>query len=102
MPTPPGSPGLVAGLFETLPLERGTDAELGLWSLDINGLATRRNALADVDRLLTGNDRLEAVLVTDPFGHQYHRYWHPKHRHLGHAGFLSYVEVPVRRWPRRG
>ena len=97
-----GLAGLVAGLFETLPLERGTDAELGLWSLDINGLATRRNALADVDRLLAGNDRLEAILVTDPFGHQYRPVWHPKHRHLGHAGFLSYVEVPVRRWPRRG
>lgn len=97
-----GLPGLVAGLFETLQLERGTDAELGLWSLDIDGLATRRNALADVDRLLAGNDRLEAVLVTDPFGHEYRPVWHPKHRHLGHAGFLSYVEVPIRRWPRRG
>ena len=68
---PVGLAGLVAGLFETLQLERGTDAELGLWSLDIDGLATRRNALADVDRLLAGNDRLESVLVTDPFGHQY-------------------------------
>ncbi|SKB32611.1 hypothetical protein SAMN05660473_00111 [Arthrobacter sp. 49Tsu3.1M3] len=97
---PAGLAGLVAGLFETLQLERGTDAELGLWSLDIDGLATRRNALADVDRLLAGNDRLESVLVTDPFGHQYRPVWHPKHRHLGHAGFLSYVEVPVRRWPR--
>ena len=98
---PVGLAGLVAGLFETLQLERGTDAELGLWSLDIDGLATRRNALVDVDRLLAGNDRLESVLVTDPFGHQYRPVWHPKHRHLGHAGFLSYVEVPVRRWPRR-
>ncbi|MEV5050384.1 hypothetical protein [Arthrobacter sp. LAR12-1-1.1] len=97
-----GLAGLVAGLFETLQLERGTDAELGLWSLDIDGLATRRNALADVDRLLAGNDRLEAVLVTDPFGHEYRPVWHPKHRHLGHAGFLSYVEVPIRRRPRRG
>ncbi|MFE4228465.1 hypothetical protein ACFRJ8_11335 [Arthrobacter sp. NPDC056886] len=97
-----GLPGLVAGLFETLQLERGTDAELGLWSLDIDGLATRRNALADVDRLLAGNHQLDTVLVTDPFGHQYRPVWHPKHRHLGHAGFLSYVEVPVRRWPRRG
>jgi hypothetical protein len=97
---PVGLAGLVAGLFETLQLERGTDAELGLWSLDIDGLATRRNALADVDRLLAGNDRLDTVLVTDPFGHQYHPVWHPKHRHLGHAGFLSYVEVPVRRGPR--
>ena len=94
--------GLVAGLFETLQLERGTDAELGLWSLDMDGLATRRNALADVDRLLAGNRRLDTVLVTDPFGHQYRPEWHPKHRHLGHAGFVSYVEVPVRRWPRRG
>jgi len=97
---PAGLAGLVAGLFETLQLERGTDAELGLWSLDIDGLATRRNALADVDRLLAGNNRLDTVLVTDPFGHQYRPVWHPKHRHLGHAGFLSYVEVPVRRWPR--
>jgi hypothetical protein len=97
-----GLAGLVAGLFETLQLERGTDAELGLWSLDIDGLATRRNALADVDRLLAGNQRLDTVRVTDPFGHQYRPVWHPKHRHLGHAGFLSYVEVPVRRWPRRG
>jgi len=97
---PVGLPGLVAGLFETLQLERGTDAELGLWSLDIDGLATRRNTLADVDRLLAGNDRLESVLVTDPFGHQYRPVWHPKHRHLGHAGFLSYVEVPVRRGAR--
>ena len=97
-----GLAGLVAGLFETLQLERGTDAELGLWSLDIDGLATRRNALADVDRLLAGNHQLDTVLVTDPFGHQYRPVWHPKHRHLGHAGFLSYVEVPVRRWPRRG
>ena len=56
---PAGLAGLVAGLFETLQLERGTDAELGLWSLDIDGLATRRNALADVDRLLAGNDRLD-------------------------------------------
>ena len=97
---PVGLAGLVAGLFETLQLERGTDAELGLWSLDIDGLATRRNALADVDRLLAGNDRLDSVLVTDPFGHQYRPVWHAKHRHLGHAGFLSYVEVPVRRRPR--
>ena len=97
-----GLAGLVAGLFETLQLERGPDAELGLWSLDVDGLATRRNALADVDRLLAGNHQLDTVLVTDPFGHQYHPVWHPKHRHLGHAGFLSYVEVPVRRWPRRG
>ena len=43
---------------------------------------------------------LESVLVTDPFGHQYRPVWHAKHRHLGHAGFLSYVEVPVRRRPR--
>lgn len=99
---PAGLAGLVTGLFETLQLERGTDAELGLWSLDIDGLATRRNALADVDRLLAGNNRLDTVLVTDPFGHQYRPVWHPKHRHLGHAGFLSYVEVPIRRWPRRG
>jgi hypothetical protein len=97
---PVGLAGLVAGLFETLQLERGTDADLGLWSLDIDGLATRRNSLADVDRLLAGNNRLDTVLVTDPFGHQYRPDWHPKHRHLGHAGFLSYVEVPVRRWPR--
>ena len=97
-----GLAGLVAGLFETLQLERGTDAELGLWSLDMDGLATRRNALADVDRLLAGNRRLDTVLVTDPFGHQYRPVWHSKHRHLGHAGFLSYVEVPVQRWPRRG
>lgn len=96
-----GLAGLVTGLFETLQLERGTEAELGLWSLDIDGLATRRNALADVDRLLAGNHSLETVLVTDPFGHQYSPVWHPKHRHLGHAGFLSYVEVPVRRRPRR-
>ena len=86
---PVGLAGLVAGLFETLQLERGTDAELGLWSLDIDGLATRRNALADVDRLLAGNERLDSVLVTDPFGHQYRPVWHAKHRHLGHAGFLS-------------
>ncbi|MFF2243644.1 hypothetical protein ACFVTM_05630 [Arthrobacter sp. NPDC058130] len=97
-----GLAGLVAGLFETLQLERGTDAELGLWSLDIDGLATRRNLLADVDRLLAGNSRLETVRVTDPFGHQYRPVWHPKHRHLGHAGFLSYVEIPVRRRPPRG
>ncbi|WP_026537383.1 hypothetical protein [Arthrobacter sp. 9MFCol3.1] len=97
---PVGLAGLVAGLFETLQLERGTDVELGLWSLDIDGLATRRNALADVDRLLAGNNRLDTVLVTDPFGHQYRPVWHPKHRHLGHAGFFSYVEVPARRRPR--
>jgi hypothetical protein len=97
-----GLAGLVAGLFETLQLERGTDAELGLWSLDLDGLATRRNALADVDHLLAGNDRLETVRVTDPFGHEYRPVWHPKHRHLGHAGFLSYVEVPVRRRTRGG
>lgn len=97
---PVGLAGLVAGLFETLQLERGTDVELGLWSLDIDGLATRRNALADVDRLLAGNNRLDTVLVTDPFGHQYRPVWHPKHRHLGHAGFFSYVEVPAGRRPR--
>ena len=97
---PVGLAGLVAGLFETLQLERGTDVELGLWSLDIDGLATRRNALADVDRLLAGNNRLDTVLVTEPFGHQYRPVWHPKHRHLGHAGFFSYVEVPARRRPR--
>ena len=97
-----GLTGLVAGLFETLQLERGTNAELGLWSLDIDGLATRRNALADVDRLLAGNLQLDTVRVTDPFGHQYRPVWHPKHRHLGHAGFLSYVEVPVRRRTPRG
>ncbi|MEY9776862.1 hypothetical protein [Arthrobacter sp. MW3 TE3886] len=97
---PVGLAGLVAGLFETLQLERGTDVELGLWSLDIDGLATRRNALADVDRLLAGNNRLDTVLVTDPFGHQYRPVWHPKHRHLGHAGFFSYFEVPARGRPR--
>jgi hypothetical protein len=97
---PGGLAGLVAGLFETLQLERGTDVELGLWSLEIDGLATRRNALADVDRLLAGNNRLDTVLVTDPFGHQYRPVWHPKHRHLGHAGYFSYVEIPARHRPR--
>jgi hypothetical protein len=93
---------LVAGLFETLQLERGTDDGPGLWSLEIDGLSTRRNALADVDLLLAGNIRLESVRVTDPFGHQYRPEWHRKHRHLGHAGFLSYIEMPVRRrTPRR-
>jgi hypothetical protein len=87
---------LVAGLFETLQLERGTDAELGLWGLEIDGLSTRRSALADVDRLLAGNERLDTVRVTDPFGHLYRPVWHPKHRHLGHAGFLIYVETPAR------
>ncbi|MGO4227596.1 hypothetical protein AB4Y72_01860 [Arthrobacter sp. YAF34] len=91
-----GLAGLVAGLFETLQLERGTDAELGLWGLEIDGLSTRRNALADVDRLLAGNERLDTVRVTDPFGHLYRPVWHPKHRHLGHAGFLTYVETPAR------
>ena len=92
-----GLASLVAGLFETLQLERGTDADLGLWALEIDGLATRRNALADVDRLLAGNEQLDTVRVTDPFGHLYRPVWHPKHRHLGHAGFLTYVEVPARR-----
>jgi hypothetical protein len=86
-----GLADLVAGLFETLQLERGTDAELGLWALEIDGLATRRNALADVDRLLAGNEHLDTVRVTDPFGH----------RHIGHAGYLTYVEVPARRGPGR-
>lgn len=93
---------LVAGLFETLQLEHGADADLGLWSLEIDGLSTRRNALADVDVLLAGNARLESVRVTDPFGHQYRPEWHRKHRHLGHAGFLSYIEIPVRRRSPRG
>ena len=93
---------LVAGLFETLQLERGTGADLGLWGLDIEGLATRRNELADVDRLLAGNDRLETVWVTDPFGHRYRPEWHPKHKHLGHTGFFSYLEVPIRRRTSRG
>ncbi|SDP59418.1 hypothetical protein SAMN04487914_11917 [Arthrobacter sp. ok909] len=88
---------LVAGLFETLQLERGTDAELGLWGLEIDGLSTRRNELADVDRLLAGNEQLDTVRVMDPFGHLYRPVWHPKHRHMGHAGFLSYVEIPARR-----
>lgn len=96
-----GQAELVAGLFETLQLERGPDADLGLWGLDLDGLATRRNALADVDRLLANHERLDGVRVTDPFGHHYRPAWHPKHRHLGHAGFLTYVEVPApapRRW----
>ena len=38
-----GLAGLVAGLFETLQLERGTDAELGLWGLEIDGY--RRGAM---------------------------------------------------------
>ena len=88
---------LVAGLFETLQLEHGTEADLGLWSLEIDGLSTRRNALADVDLLLAGNARLESVRVTDPFGHTYRPEWHRKHRHLGRAGFLSYFEIPGRR-----
>jgi hypothetical protein len=88
---------LVAGLFETLQLEHGTDPDLGLWSLEIDGLSTRRNVLADVDLLLAGNAALESVRVTDPFGHQYRPEWHRKHRHLGHGGFLSYIEIPVRR-----
>jgi hypothetical protein len=91
----------VAGLFETLQLERGTDAELGLWGLEIDGLSTRRNGLADVDRLLAGNERLDTVRVTDPFGHLYRPVWHPKHRHLGHAGFLTYLETPARAGTRR-
>jgi hypothetical protein len=88
---------LVAGLFETLQLEHGTDPDLGLWSLEIDGLSTRRNVLADVDLLLARNAALESVRVTDPFGHQYRPEWHRKHRHLGRAGFLSYIEIPVRR-----
>jgi hypothetical protein len=97
----PGLADLVAGLFETLQLERGTDADLGLWGLEIDGLSTRRSALADVDRLLAGNERLDTVRVMDPFGHLYRPVWHPKHRHLGHAGFLTYVEVPARRGTAR-
>ncbi|WP_427131804.1 hypothetical protein [Pseudarthrobacter sp. S9] len=90
-----GRADLVAGLFETLQLERGTDPDAGPWSLDIDGLPTRRNTLPDVDAVLAGQDRLETIRVSDPFGHSYRPVWHPRHRYLPHSGFICYVEIPA-------
>ena len=50
---------LLRDLFETLALEHGTEPATGPWTLDIDGITTRRHTLQDVDRRLSGQDQLE-------------------------------------------
>ncbi len=86
---------LLSDLFETLALEHGAEPVDGLWTLDIDGPTTRRHALQEVDRSLSGQDQLENVRVRDTFGHVYRPVRHRKHWYLpAAAGFILYVEIP--------
>lgn len=87
---------VVAGLFETLAMEHGTEPAEGAWSLNIDGIASRSSSLEEVDRRLARQKPLEHIHVKDPFGHVYrparnHRHWHL----AAAAGSILYVEVPA-------
>ncbi|GAB3571449.1 hypothetical protein GCM10027405_37540 [Arthrobacter alkaliphilus] len=85
---------LLAGIFETLALERASTATSSLWVLNAAGAETHAATLRDVDTLLARLDHLERVTVRDPFGHGYRPIRHPKHRlHSPGAGPIYYVEI---------
>jgi hypothetical protein len=87
----------VAGLFETLALERGTAQVEELWALDIEGIASRPSNLAEVDGRLSRQAGLEYTHVRDPFGHTYRPVRHRKRWSLPAApGVILYVETPAR------
>jgi hypothetical protein len=88
---------LLAGLFETLSLERASKATGTPWILKVGREETHPATLRDVDRLLSGLNDLEKAMVQDPYGHEYRPVRHGTHRFLGPgAGFIYYVEVPHR------
>ncbi len=89
---------LVAGLFETLTLERARNANGTPWVLEVVGEETHPATLRDVDGLLAGLDHLEQATVRDPFGHEYRPVRHQTHRRLAPgAGAIYYVEIHPRR-----
>ncbi len=86
---------LLSDLFETLALERGAEPADGLWTLDIDGLTTRRHNLQEVDGRISGQHQLENVRMQDPFGHIYRPVRHRKHWYLpAAAGVILYIEIP--------
>ncbi|MGO4858654.1 hypothetical protein [Arthrobacter sp. 2MCAF14] len=88
---------LLAGLFETVALERARSAAGTPWVLNLGGEETHPATLREVDGLLAGLDHLEQATVRDPFGHEYRPVRHQTHRHLAPgAGSIYYVEIPPR------
>ncbi|SDL44812.1 hypothetical protein SAMN04487916_10954 [Arthrobacter sp. ov407] len=87
---------VVAGLFETLALEHGTEPAKEAWSLDIDGIASQPSSLEEIDRLLARQRQLEHVHVKDPFGHIYRPARHRTHWYRpAAAGSILYVEIPA-------
>lgn len=83
-------------VFQTLALEQGPEPAEGSWSLGLNGTASYPANLPDIDSWLAQQDRLEHVLVKDPFGHFYRPSRHRGHWYLpAQAGFILYIEVPA-------
>jgi hypothetical protein len=86
----------VLDVFETHSLEHGPEHAEGSWSLGLNGTARYPASLADIDSWAGQQDRLDHVLVKDPFGHFYRPARHPGRWHLpARTGSLLYVEVPA-------
>ncbi|MCX6500615.1 MAG: hypothetical protein NTU93_17770 [Arthrobacter sp.] len=86
---------VVLDLFETLTVEHGPAPAEGLWSLEINSVASHPTSLEDIDRRLAHQNQLEHAHVKDPFGHVYRPVRHRSHWHLPtSAGFILYVETP--------
>jgi hypothetical protein len=87
---------VVSDLFETLSLEHGPAPVEGLWSLEINGIASHPTNLEDVDRTLEHEDLTKEVRVKDPFGHTYRPLRHRRHWYLpARAGSNLYIEIPA-------
>ncbi|MFE4543486.1 hypothetical protein [Arthrobacter sp. NPDC056727] len=93
---PPTREAVVQDVFETLSLEHGPEPAEGSWSLGLNGAASYPANLPDIDSWLARQDRLEHVLVKDPFGHCYRPSRHRGHWYLpAQTGLILYVEVPA-------
>jgi hypothetical protein len=87
---------VVKDVFETLSLEHGPEPAEGSWSLGINGAASYPANLADIDSWLARQERLEHVLVRDPFGHFYRPSRHRGHWYLpAQEGLHLYIEIPA-------
>jgi hypothetical protein len=85
---------LLAGIFETLSLERASSATSTPWVLDVAGEETHAATLRELDTLLARLDHLERVKVRDPFGHGYRPVRHPRHRlPVPGTGPIYYVEI---------
>ncbi|MFE4834920.1 hypothetical protein ACFRAU_09565 [Arthrobacter sp. NPDC056691] len=98
---PPTQEEVIQDVFETLALEHGPEPAEGSWSLGVNGTAFYPANLADLDSWLARQDRMEHILVKDPFGHLYRPSRHRGYWYLpADAGFILYVEVPAPNVPR--